>query len=41
LLADPRTGGTGVGAVRAEFLGLAAAAAVRDGATVRLRSSHP
>lgn len=41
LLAHPKTGGTGVGAVRGEFLALAAAAAARDGATVALRRSHP
>ncbi|MCF7547318.1 hypothetical protein [Pseudonocardia sp. WMMC193] len=36
LLADPKTGGTGVAAVREEFLALAAATATRDGATVPL-----
>ncbi|GAY08584.1 hypothetical protein TOK_2341 [Pseudonocardia sp. N23] len=41
LLAHPKTGGSGVGAVRGEFLALAAAAAARDGATVALRRSHP
>ncbi|MGE3661808.1 MAG: hypothetical protein AB7G09_10955 [Pseudonocardia sp.] len=40
LLAHPKTGGTGIGAVREEFLALAAAAAARDGATVALHRSH-
>lgn len=41
LLTDPKCGGTGVTAVREEFLALAAAAATRDGATVPLRITLP
>lgn len=41
LLAHPSTGGTGVAAVREEFLAVAAAAATRDGATVPLEVAAP
>ncbi|MFR9802790.1 hypothetical protein ACL02T_10860 [Pseudonocardia sp. RS010] len=41
LLTHPSTGGTGVAAVREEFLALAAAAATRDGATVPLEVTAP